>query len=100
MFSHFQEILEDEMKFKLADINKDNALDFPEYAAFHNPEMEDYKHMHPFLVDDDMKDYDKNKDGKLNFEEFQLFEAGNVTYCEFNRCQKVAGEVEEVNFLY
>ena len=78
MYLWFQDILEDETKFNLADLNKDKALDLEEYIAFHNPEMEDYKHMHQFLVDDDMKDYDKNKDGKLSLEEFHYYEAGNL----------------------
>jgi len=59
---------EDKAKFTLADVNKDGSLDLEEYTAFTHPH--NYMHMAPTEVKRSMEDYDKNKDGFIDMNEF------------------------------
>jgi len=58
----------DKKKFAAADVSKDELLDLAEYDSFLHPQ--EHKHMAPLEVERTLDDHDKNKDGKLTFEEF------------------------------
>ena len=67
-YSLFQQVDEEEKKFKAADENKDGFLDKSEFNAFYHPYS--HEHMHHFEIDRTMHDNDKNKDGVLSMDEF------------------------------
>ncbi|XP_045176472.1 calumenin-B-like isoform X2 [Mercenaria mercenaria] len=64
----FNEMLRDERKFGVADIDGDGKLNFEEFAAFEHPE--DYKHMADVVILETMEDIDKDKDGKISLDEY------------------------------
>lgn len=65
----YKEMLErDYRRFKLADIDYDGILSFTEYIDFLHPE--DAPHMREVVIRETLDDLDKNKDGKVNLEEY------------------------------
>ena len=61
-------IEDDHLKFKAADKDKDDSLNFEEYVAFEFPY--DFEHMHEVELNKAMKDYDGNGDGSVSLQEF------------------------------
>ncbi|XP_074641938.1 calumenin-A-like isoform X2 [Tubulanus polymorphus] len=58
----------DKKKFMVADLDKDNFLSLDEYDAFLHPS--EHKHLNDVEMERVMEEHDKNKDGKVSFEEF------------------------------
>ncbi|XP_028156604.1 reticulocalbin-2 isoform X1 [Ostrinia furnacalis] len=59
---------EEKEMFKAADINGDGVLDIVEFEVFTNPE--EHAAMHPYLVNQTMREKDKNNDGRVDFNEY------------------------------
>ncbi|KAL0894389.1 hypothetical protein ABMA27_013011 [Loxostege sticticalis] len=59
---------EEKEMFKAADINGDGALDVVEFEVFTNPE--EHTLMHPYLVNQTLREKDKNRDGRIDFNEY------------------------------
>ena len=62
----FQQIEDEHQHFKVADKNRDGFLDSEEYAMFTYPW--NYSHMYKLDVEKNMKRFDADKDGHLDFE--------------------------------
>jgi Ca2+-binding EF-hand superfamily protein len=58
----------EEEKFNAADLDKNGILDKKEYAAFNNPY--EYKHMWDVELKQTLKEYDTNKNGVVDLNEF------------------------------
>lgn len=59
----------DKEKFQQADVKKDDVLDKEEFQAFVHPH--DHEHMHELEIKHALADRDKNKDGKIDLEEYK-----------------------------
>ncbi|CAG9784705.1 unnamed protein product [Diatraea saccharalis] len=59
---------EEKEMFKAADINGDGSLDLFEFEVFTNPE--EHAPMHPYLVNQTLREKDRNNDGKIDFDEY------------------------------
>lgn len=59
---------EEKAMWTAADKNGDGILNFQEFQVFTNPE--EYEAMHPFLVNQTLREKDTNNDGKIDFNEF------------------------------
>merc|ERR1719181_847657 len=64
-----EEIQDRTEMFRVADVNGDGVLDKSEMTSILAPETID--HMLPTVVKHSMRKHDKNKDGKITFDEFQ-----------------------------
>lgn len=64
-----QMLFEDKVLFKAADFNGDNKLNGDEYFAFTHPE-DNMGRMRQALLTNTKMEKDKNKDGKIDFQEF------------------------------
>lgn len=58
----------DERRWKAADLDQDNKLSNEEYHAFYQPW--EYDHMHGVAALENLEDLDKDKDGRVSFEEY------------------------------
>lgn len=58
----------DERRWRKADLNNDGLLNKDEFLNFLHPEEAD--HMRDIVVDETLEDIDKDKDGKIDIEEF------------------------------
>lgn len=54
--------------FNAADTNKDNLLDSNEFIVFSHPE--EHPQMLPIILQQTLRDKDKNNDGFIDFQEF------------------------------
>lgn len=63
-----QMLRRDERRWKMADLDKDEALSKEEYACFMHPE--DCDHMKDVIVIETVEDIDKNGDGAVDLEEY------------------------------
>lgn len=61
-------ITEEKVMFRGADKNQDGFLDIDEFNVFTNPE--EHEEMHPFLLEQTLREKDKNKDGLIDFQEY------------------------------
>lgn len=61
-------IADDKKMFNAADANKDGVLNVDEYIVFHSPE--EHANMLPIILEQTMRDKDKNNDGHIDFQEF------------------------------
>lgn len=59
---------EEKQMFKAADINEDGALDLFEFEVFTNPE--EHAPMHAFLVNQTLREKDRDSDGRIDFHEY------------------------------
>ncbi|XP_045761406.1 reticulocalbin-2 isoform X1 [Maniola jurtina] len=59
---------EEKAMWQAADKNEDGDLNFEEFSVFTNPE--EHPVMHPFLVNQTMREKDTNNDGVLDFHEY------------------------------
>lgn len=67
--TEYREILiRDEPRWKTADLDKDDQLDYDEYRCFQHPE--DCKHMRDVMINEHLRLYDKDKDGFVSFKEY------------------------------
>lgn len=64
-----------------SDGNNDSKLDKKEFAAFQNPEH--HRHMHDTLIQVTLNEKDKDKDGKISFQEY-IGEAGKKRKSQSN----------------
>lgn len=63
-----QLIQDDKAVFTAADTNHDNVLDREEFVFFISPE--EHPQMLPIILNQTLRDKDKNGDGKVDFQEF------------------------------
>lgn len=61
-------LLEEKAMWAAADKNGDGILDMNEFEVFTNPE--EHELMHPYLVNQTLREKDSNKDGRIDFNEF------------------------------
>nr|CAJ2313420.1 Reticulocalbin-2 [Metisa plana] len=59
---------EEKAMWAQADLNSDGKLDATEFEMFTNPEGHEL--MHPHLINQTLREKDKNKDGMIDFQEF------------------------------
>ncbi|XP_047134988.1 calumenin-B isoform X1 [Hydra vulgaris] len=69
MKEHLSEFISrDKLRWEHADLDKDTQLNEEEYAMFQSPKK--YAHMITIVAQEEIKEYDLDKDGKLSLEEF------------------------------
>lgn len=61
-------IEDDRRMFQAADLNNDGVLSSSEFIVFFSPE--EHAHMLPIILEQTLKDKDKDGDGRINFQEF------------------------------
>ncbi|KAI5636007.1 EF-hand domain pair domain-containing protein [Phthorimaea operculella] len=61
-------VAEEKAMWAAADANGDGDLNAEEFEVFTNPE--EHEVMHPYLVNQTLREKDSNKDGKIDFQEF------------------------------
>ncbi|XP_049871716.1 reticulocalbin-2 isoform X2 [Pectinophora gossypiella] len=61
-------VAEEKAMWKAADTNGDGSLDHKEFEVFTNPE--EHAVMHPFLINQTLREKDTNKDGRIDFQEY------------------------------
>ncbi|XP_057672626.1 reticulocalbin-2 isoform X1 [Diorhabda carinulata] len=61
-------IQDDKNMWKAADINNDGVLDANEWVSFSHPE--EHPNMLPIILEQTLKDKDKDEDGAINFQEY------------------------------
>lgn len=61
-------IVDDKMMFDAADGNRDGVLDAVEFVRFISPE--EFPQMLPVILNQTLRDKDKNQDGRIDFQEF------------------------------
>ncbi|CAH0404571.1 unnamed protein product [Chilo suppressalis] len=59
---------EEKQMFKAADVNGDGSLDLFEFEVFTNPE--EHAPMHPYLVNQTLREKDRDGDGRIDFNEY------------------------------
>lgn len=67
-FEQSQLIIDDRAVFTAADLNKDGELNREEFVLFISPE--EHPQMLPILLNQTLRDKDKNGDGRIDFQEF------------------------------
>lgn len=61
-------IQDDKNMWKAADVNNDGVLDVNEWVSFSHPE--EHPNMLPIILEQTLKDKDKDEDGAINFQEY------------------------------
>lgn len=67
-FEQSQLIRDDNAVFDAADLDRDGELNREEFVLFISPE--EYPQMLPIILNQTLRDKDKNGDGKIDFQEF------------------------------
>ncbi|KAJ8726039.1 hypothetical protein PYW07_000737 [Mythimna separata] len=65
---------EEKAMWAVADSNSDGILELDEFQVFTNPE--EHADMHPFLINQTLREKDTNRDGRIDFNEY-IGERGN-----------------------